>query len=929
MKWGENDLSKRRDAREKAALDKQRWLARLKTARPDVGAPLPIEAAPSRFATVDRQNLDRAALRLRFRRLTDDEAAARVGPPSPLNEPTQQLLSALFDALLEHRTTVLLQWPAGQRDVLLLHPLAMLSLVCSSPDRLAGGQSWCDPVPDFRTLYFPWRGGSTGAVQRSVLIDRAEFLRRNMRHLTRQVLHEPEHSEAMGKLHETLGHLSNLSKRDGSQPHLAYPTLAEIYPVFVADGGDDAPAPFRKAVGELYGRVRHGAAIDRLSDHRPMLSDPIRAPFALLGVTARADPQRVAGLSAAQSADVCLLDLGPPALSRLGHGWEELLETFVNAIRARHPSLPFVAVTQDAYVHRQVSHLLAPKPPTEGLGVSSRVMLRTTDDPLQAEALRPGDLSALSATIDCAGGAPAAALAALSSAARGASDATTAGRIRRAMGGLRRAASMPCGLAQAYNWLCEMDGQGSAEIFLERRSCATVLAPILEALQGPAAGAERARFTDAAASVRAAFDALDGETPTGSLLLERAAILARKSSPSLMVFGTDAERKLAERRLVTDADVGERLTKKIAGGRLRLVTADELEVALTDIEGTRDRNSWKRLALIAPALDHLAMLLVRPWLPDELLILCDHGFTGRMATAFGQLAKHPDIQTNGSLLQRLQAVAREAKRESEARAVGPVDLSVESGPVIPTTDDVIDLIDDDEGGRGVVILSLQSGRSLRIRPGSVVVKHRRDAEANAFDRDTARDVREGDVIVVPDRAFVDEARRVLPVQVLALNRVAHFHAIVEAALPDIPGDIMAAKARAVGEGMRRIGAKAVGQAAISDWLNAAEHQKVAPEERRPHAPQSRAEFFAFMTVLGAEPLGEKIWNEGVQQMRVARQQAGLRMAQAFISVLVDPHGAALGFDHDVRGQITLLRRRALDHLDTVVAVSLNDKMVSA
>ena len=924
MGWRGNDFRNREETRVQAAASKRQLLVE----RMRRSAAIKLEVvAPSKFASLNRTDVESAGDRLRFRALNDDERTARIGPAVSLNQPTRTLTSAFFDALIERKSTAIMQWPAGQRDVLLLHPLAMLMLLGSSPDQIEGRQTWCAPVPSFRTLYYPWRGGSTGSMQRSLLIDRQEVQRRNARHLTRRVLGQPEESEVMSKLHETIGHLQNLSRRDQSQPHLAYATLAEIYPVFVADGGEGAPPIFRQAIGELYGRVRHGAAIDRLSDHRPVLGDPARAPFGLFGVTARADLQRTLIHSALGTPDICLLDLGPPALSRLGHGWEELVGAFVEELRKHHPTVPVLAITQDSYVQARVLKMLAPvrtSAPSQTVP-ASRILLRSTDGPLAREDVAIGDLTDLKGVIDSAGGLPVAALKAMSAAARGLSDSGVAGRIRRAMGGLRRAASLPCGLGLAHQWLADLEGQGSAETFLERRSGASVLTPLLEALDGPTGGAERERLVEAERSVRAAFDALEQETTVGSMLLERAVGLSRKSTPSLLVFGTEAERKLAARRLQTDGEHGEMLRKKLTSGKLRLVTMDDLEQVLREIETQGNRQNLKRLVLVAPTIDRLSTLLVRPWLPEEAILICDHALAGRIAGTYGVLVRHPDIHAHLGLEQRLRAIAAEAQREFEARAVGPVDLELEARPSIIEADEMIDLVDDDEGGRSVILLALQSGRSLRIRPGSVVVKYRRDAEANAFDRALAREVVGGDVIVVPDRAFVEEARRVLPVHVLALNRVALFHALVEAAVPEISGDTLAKKATTIGALMRAQGAGAIGQAAIIDWLRAGDHQKVPPEKRRPHAPQSRLEFEVFMTVLGAGALAEKIWSEGVQQMRVARQQAGLRMAQAFISVLVDPHGAAIGMDGAVRGQIGLLRQRALDHLDTVTAKSMQDR----
>jgi hypothetical protein len=916
VKRGGFDLRKLQEAQHEAALARRALVARLKARTVQASASTTVEPWSSRFTELSFEQAEAAVARLRLRRLVDVGSNVSVGPALPVNRPTVDLLHAFLRAVITGESSTSLQWPSGQRDLLLLHPLAMLAMICTPPDQTRAGHTWCAAVPDFRTLYFPWRGGATGAAQRSLLIDRAELLKRNGRHLTRRIVQEQEVSEALAKLHETIAHLSNLSLRDKTQPHLAFPTLAEIYPIFVADGGDDARAAFAGAVGELFGRVRHGAAISRLSDHRPILSSPVTAPFGVFGVTARADFRRVLSLPALGHLDVCLLDLGPPALSRLGHQWEDIVGDFVKTIQKRFPGLPVVAITQDGYVHRQVARMIGDGAVAAGTR-RSQVLIRSSDEPLTDDPPF-GAMSPIAVSVASAAGHSAEALRALSAAARGLSDGAAAGGLRRAMGGLRRAASLPCGLQPAFEWLCEIEGQAAAEMFLERRSRGTVLSPLLDAISGSAGGAERARLLNAEVAVKAAFDGLNDDTPIGSLLGQSAAALVRKSSRSIVVVGSRIELKLAERRLLA-SDLADAVERKIGTGQLRLVAIEDLENALSEIETSRDRNSWKRLVLVAPTLDRLSALLIRPWLPDDVLILCDHAFTTRLTATYGGLSGHPDIRARAELAARLKSIATAARREAEARAVGPIDLDLEAQPILQAADDVIDLVDDDdESGRAVIVLSLQSGRSLKARPGSVIVRHRRDAEINAFERAVARDISVGEVIVAPDRGFVEEARRVLPIHILALNWVTLFHATIEAALPGLPGDSLAAKARGVSARMTALGARTVSQAAVTDWLKVAEHAAVAAERRRPHAPQNRVEFDAFMHVLDSAPLAEKMWKEGIQHMRVARQRAGLKMAQAFISVLVDPHGAAGGLSQDIREKIAVLRVRALDHLDTVV-----------
>ena len=81
------------------------------------------------------------------------------------------------------------------------------------------------------------------------------------------------------------------------------------------------------------------------------------------------------------------------------------------------------------------------------------------------------------------------------------------------------------------------------------------------------------------------------------------------------------------------------------------------------------------------------------------------------------------------------------------------------------------------------------------------------------------------------------------------------------------------------------------EATVLDWLNAAEHKLLPPERMRPHAPQHWREFRAFMDVINIpSALADTIWREGIEPLRIDRRRAGARMAQAFVSVLVDPHG---------------------------------------
>jgi hypothetical protein len=925
------DIKKFREARENADAGRRRMLDQFKEHHLAVQHERQVREAAfaakrTRFSALNIADALAAARRLTF---VDLEAEA-PRPAVQLNRPTLAMLELFLKVLRERTSVTTLQWPRGSRDMSILHPLVMLAMIGSSSERASGSYKWCPAVADFRTLYYPWRGCGTGTIQRRILVDRNEITKHNSLHLTRGQVGEPELSPELGKLHVTLGHLHHLKLRDAAKPHLAHPTLGELYPTFGALGGDDAPRPFREALYELLGRVRHGAALDQLQDHREEICQPATAPFAFFGICPRSNVKialQHPALSKGRPADACILDLGSPGLQRLGPAWENAVEEFLQMLVAHHPETPVFAVTQDIYVHRRVATLLlnvglTQRPPTGG--PPSRVLVRSSDD---CFAVDPdiGEVTEAGFQFHSAGGQGAAALRALSDAARGSADASTAGLLRHSMGNVRRAMSLPCGLGAAHEVLSETDA--GADTFLERRSASTVLAVIKRQIELSAGGAERQRLMDAESAVDAAFNEFENDTPIGSMLAEITGAMSRKSSPSVIAFSSDYEMLLGKRRICTDDDQGEQIKKRIASGFLRLATLQALDAELASIESGRSRNSWKRLIVVAPPRDPFAILLGRRWLPEELIVIADREFVDRLGVTYAALASHPDLAGTRRIGSRLAKAAIAAKAEARARDVAPVDLELDvRGPTL-TDETVIDLTaGDDDDEREVVEFALESGRTMRVRPGGLVIRHDRFADVNPFQRATAREVTSGNTIVVPNQAFVQEARAVLPVRILAQTRVEVYHAAVEAALPGIPGGTRTAKARHVIARLRNAGARTVVEATVLDWLNAAEHKLQPPERMRPHAPQHWREFRAFMEVIHVPPaLADTIWREGIEPLRIDRRRAGARMAQAFVSVLVDPHGGAGSMPADVKDGIARLRKQAMEHLDGVLAVRRQDQ----
>lgn len=921
--WGQKDVH---EARQKADAERKRAYEKFRKHQDAIDdehskRQAALAAKRERFAALNIPDALAAAQKLLFA----DLEAEGVRQYAPLNRPTLTLIEAFLAALRDRNSGAVLQWPRGVRDVSILHPLSMLAVLGSPSVQRNATFKWCAAVADFRTIYYPWRGTGTGTTQRRILVDRDQITKHNNLHLTREKVGEAEHSPELANLHVILGHLHSLKSRDASKPHLAHPTLGEMYPTFGALGSDNAPLPFSSVTHELFGRVRHGAGLSRLIDHRGEISLPASAPFGFFGVCPRSDVKAALqhpALVAGRSPDICVLDLGPPGLSRLGHGWEKLIEAFLHALFLYQPETPVLAITQDIYVHRRVARLLAnpgqPVARTKNDRSVSRILVRSSDDCFSSDP----DIGAVTEAkfqFHSAGGQGANALRAISEAARRSSDGSVAGLLRQTMGSFRRAMSLPCGLALAHEVLSDTDA--GAAIFLERRSAGTVLSVIKQQIELASDSGERARLVEVDGALEAAFNEFEADTPIGSLLAEITSGIARKSSPSVVAFASDYELLLGRRR-VGIGDEQELIQKKIASGFIRLVTLQTLDTELANIESGRSRNYWKRLIVVAPPRDQFAVLLGRKWLPEEVIVIADREFVSRLGAIYNALASHPDLAGPGKIGSRLAMAAAAAESEARARAVAPVDLELDNRDPAPVDDAVIDLTGgDDDDDQEVVEIALESGRIMRSRPRSLIIRHDRFADVNPFQRTTANDIAKGNIVVVPNQAFVHEARRVLPVRILAQTRVQVYHAAVEAALPGIPGDSRAAKARHVIAHLRSVGAKSVVEATVLDWLNVAEHKQLPADRLRPHAPQNWPEFRAFMQVVKVHPqLAESIWREGIEPLRIDRRRAGARMAQAFVSVLVDSHGTMGSMPPEVREGIVRLRQQAMEHLDGVLSV---------
>jgi len=164
---------------------------------------------------------------------------------------------------------------------------------------------------------------------------------------------EPEASDTLGRLHETLGHLNQLKQQERRKPHLAHPTLAGDLHRVCGGRRRLGAKSVRACWSASYSGVSDmGAALDQLTDHRPELSGP---GFGAVCAVRCVEPSRTFGAPFAHTAlsaaggeganrRTCVFwtwsTRADPARARLG----EEIEHFLAEARGRFSDLPVLAV---------------------------------------------------------------------------------------------------------------------------------------------------------------------------------------------------------------------------------------------------------------------------------------------------------------------------------------------------------------------------------------------------------------------------------------------------------------------------------------------------------------------------------------------------------------------------------------------------------
>jgi hypothetical protein len=151
--------------------------------------------------------------------------------------------------------------------------------------------------------------------------------------------------------------------------------------------------------------------------------------------------------------------------------------------------------------------------------------------------------------------------------------------------------------------------------------------------------------------------------------------------------------------------------------------------------------------------------------------------------------------------------------------------------------------------------------------------------------------------------------------------LALYHRTVLQAVQRLDGRDIAAKVATLRARMSRIDPSLdlPGDQAMRYWIDI-DHLANEPRDKvTPHAPRDRQNFLCFMKALSiADDVARHYWDLGIFWTRSMRIRTGFSFHQVFMSILIDPHGAASLLPANRRDEVWRIYETAEQHVVTVV-----------
>jgi len=739
--------------------------------------------------------------------------------------------------------------------------------------------------------YWPWRSGATFAA-RSILVNPADLLV-----VARKVCTDIEAGArwANGELaHEDLsllelrlaellkpGHGQQPGKQGGEPVVVRSPTLLETTAVF----------PPEPSGGPLYAadpdqvlrRVRQHTCIGelRLDDRVRAAGDPLRTPFAVLGLPAATSPEKLlpylrCACVAARSMDVLVADLTATSRRSLIE-WEKpfaALLAGLDAVQGRRP--PVVAMAEDGHAFTAArralrAHASAMSPrrtvPIEvgaylpGAGaIGSREDLPPELPPVVFE---PDIKDASLAPIRNG-------LLAMGAQLRERGEIQGAAAVSRALRFLSRIASLPIGVEEARrvaDILYTEDDFAARAAFRPKME----LAPLgAVANNAPDLGREAERL---AREIEAKVESWADETPVSAKL---AALLDSAGGRAASVAVAMPSERIgdvflsSERALRWDCDV-------VGAGALA---------------GRLAARRPEQLVVVGPTPELVRVLLTCIHVPHRVVLIGDTAGVGLIRSEIWPITRVDAFRPLASRAEALYAALARSGAD-EKLDLGEFEFRVRA--TAPEGEVDFTRAGDDYKGDIVRIGTVGGGRFV-YRPGGDVLVHS-PGELRPFVRREARHVVPGDSILAMGDHVRETLRRALSGSRRIQQELATYHEQIAKIRARLPGATQTDQARRVVADMKRLD-PSISDDEVSNvrrWLTADLGDRDAEGYRIPGAARDWRRFGLFARAVGMpEAVARAYWEGAIRPTRSYRVHEGYAFNQRLVQFVLDPEGVAIG-----------------------------------
>ncbi|MGX5668838.1 hypothetical protein ACWKW9_22990 [Rhizobium daejeonense] len=669
------------------------------------------------------------------------------------------------------------------------------------------------------------------------------------------------------------------------------PTLVETTAVFApTENGfvSDAEQILRRVCDHTH----LGDAGAGLLKDRAAVGAPGTTPFAMLGLPAARTPRGFERLLrhdriVMRGIDAIVVDLTRQSKQELGEQWEKRLAVLLEAldiVPGRRP--PVLAVCEDPFalksaVRTMRSHSARIKPrrqPPVEIGVYLTEPGLLGQAPALPEMLPPVDFTADIKDAALVGLRDK--LFNLGRRLRDASDIAGARGVSQALAFLRRVGSLPLGIDEARHTadiLFDADDDVDASIRAMFRS-RMALAPLATiGVSSP----DGATAKEVVGLIDARVSAWKIETPVSAKLQE---LLARDGWNSPQTLLAVPDRRIAQILMASDRSVM---------WRCGIVDHSALATSF-------NRGGLERVVVIGPSATAIRALLTSPATPAKVVLVGDASGSALLAGELAPLARLPGFASIADRAMAMQIALKRgglderlSDRESEFRIV----------PIAQPRE--IDLTQEGGSYTGEKIVLSTALHQISYRPSSDVLVFT-SGEARPFERVAARDVEQGDQILVLDELTRDKIRHALATSRTSLKQLTAYHDHVARLRESLPGSGTAQKARDVLKRMQLIDPMLPDSEIhnIQRWLSADLAIAASDGAKQPRAARDWARFKLFMQANDVSLiLAETYWRLAIVPTRSYRVQEGYQFNQRVVQFVLDPDSFTEGerVGSDLRG----------------------------